>query len=136
MEFLQGNVFFFIIAIGECANYLSDTDTVSVSLRDRAILGGFVTPGSMCGLDLSWARTELWNFCPQVQGMLWCCAARCLQPVFGNNAFALNEFSLRPTGSSVLSKQTKKTNSGFHSAEDHLNSCVNFQPNRFKCGEG
>lgn len=52
MEFQQGNVFFFIIAIGECANYLSDTETVSVSLRDRAILGGFVTPGSMCGLDL------------------------------------------------------------------------------------
>lgn len=53
MEFLRGNIFFFIIAIGEYADHFSDTETVSVSLRDRAIYSGFTTLG-WCGSDLSW----------------------------------------------------------------------------------
>lgn len=35
----------------------------------------------------AWARPELWSFCPQVPGMLRCCAG-----LFGNSAFALNEY--------------------------------------------
>lgn len=55
MEFLRGNIFVFIIAIGEYANHLSDTETVSVPLRVRALYSGYMTLGS-CGLELSWIR--------------------------------------------------------------------------------
>lgn len=37
MEFLRGDIFFLILAIGECAHRLSAAESVVVSLRDRAI---------------------------------------------------------------------------------------------------
>lgn len=37
MEFLWGKIVFFIVAIGEYGHHLSETESVSVSLRDRAI---------------------------------------------------------------------------------------------------
>lgn len=58
MEFLRGDIYFFIIAIGEYANHSSAADTVSLPLRDRALYSGFITLGS-CGLELSWIRPWL-----------------------------------------------------------------------------
>lgn len=54
MEFPGSNIFFFVLAVGEYANHFS----VSVGLRDRAFLSGFITLES-CGLDFGWIRPEL-----------------------------------------------------------------------------